>query len=326
MPSYIPFIFHNLSRYDAHLFIRELGKKFDTGKIGVIAENKEKYISFYVNVVVNKYLDKKGKEKEKKIQLRLINSMRFMASSLDALSNNLAGVSRMSCNECRERCDLTHIDEDYVAHGKCKKCYSGYSKRQLNKVSILNDFDNLRVGHNDEQFRLLLRKGIYPYEYMSSSDKFKETKLPPKEAFHSNLNMSDISKYDYEHAQKVWKEFGTKNIKEYHDLYLKTDVFLLSNVFESFRSNCFEYYKLYLAHFYTSPGLAWQTSLKKTGVKLELLIDRDMLLMFEKFIRGGITQAVNRYVKVNNKYIGKKFHPKEESSFLRYLDANNLYG
>ena len=73
--------------------------------------------------------------------------------------------------------------KDYVAHGKCKHCYSVYSKRQLNKDSILNVFNNLRVGHNDEKFRLLLRKGVYLYEYMSGWDKFEETKLPPRKRF-----------------------------------------------------------------------------------------------------------------------------------------------
>ena len=101
---------------------------------------------------------------------------------------------------------------------------------------------------------------------------------------------------------------------------------LLSNVFEKFRNSCLDYHKLDPAHFYTTPGLGWQASLKKTGVKLELLTDPDMLLMFEKGIRGGITQEVYRYIKANNKYMGKKFHPKEESSFLQYLDANNQYG
>ena len=99
IPSYIPIVFHNLSRYHAHLFIRELGEKFDTIKIGVIAENKEKYISFHVNVVVDRYEDEWGKIKEKKIQLKFIDSMRFMASSLDALStglsSNLVGVNGM---------------------------------------------------------------------------------------------------------------------------------------------------------------------------------------------------------------------------------------
>ena len=101
---------------------------------------------------------------------------------------------------------------------------------------------------------------------------------------------------------------------------------LLSNVFETFRNNCLEHYKLDLAHFYTSPGLAWQACPKKTGVKLELLTDPDMLLMFECGIRGGITQAVHRYEKANNKYMGNEFNPKEESIFLQYLDTNNLYG
>ena len=187
-----------------------MGKNFDTGKISVIAENKEKYISFNIDVVADRYEDKLGKIKEKKIQLRFIDSMRFMASSLDSLMNNLVGVSGMPCNECGESCEITHMDEDYVAHGKCRNCYSRYSKHQLNKYFIFDDFDNLRVGHNAEQFRLLLRKGVYPYEYMTSWDTFEETQLPPKEVFHSNLNMSDISKYDYEHAQKVWKEFDLK--------------------------------------------------------------------------------------------------------------------
>ena len=146
----------------------ELGKKFDTGKISVIAENKEKYIGFNVDVLVDKYVDKNGKEKEKKIQLRFIDSMRFMASSLDFLMNNLVGVSGMSCNVCRESCKFTNMDKNYVALGKCKDCYSGYSKHQLKKYFIFDNFDNLRVGHNDKQFRLLLRKGVYLYEYMTS--------------------------------------------------------------------------------------------------------------------------------------------------------------
>ena len=169
---------------------------------------------------------------------------------------------------------------------------------------------------------------------MSSRDKFEKTRLPPKEAFQSNLNMSDISNYDYEHAQKVWKEFKLKNLGEYHDLYLKTDVILPSNVFEAFRNICLEHYKLDPVqhykldpvHFYTSPGLAWQAYLKKTGVKLELLTDPNMLLLFERGIRGGITQVVHRYAKTNNKYIGEKHNPKGDSVFLQYLDANTLYG
>ena len=108
-----------------------------------------------------------------------------------------------------------------------------------------------------------------------------ETELPPQKAFYSNLNMSNISIEDYRHEQKVWNAFSIHNLGECHDLYLHTDVILLANMFEAFRDTCLEHYSLNPAHFYTSPGLTWKASLKKTGVKLELLTDPDMLLMFE---------------------------------------------
>ena len=182
------------------------------GKIGVIVENKVKYVSFDIDVVVDSYTDDSGKVKEKKIQFRFIDSFRFMAPSLDAPTNNLVGVSGMVCDNSRGTCELTHIDEDYIAHGKCKSYYSGYSKRQLNVDSIHGDFANLRTNLTDKQFRLLLRKGVYPYEHMTSWDKFNETELPPKEAFYSKLNMSDISSHVYSHTQKVWKGFDIRNL------------------------------------------------------------------------------------------------------------------
>ena len=175
------------------------------------------------------------------------------------------------------------------------------------------------------QYELLTRKGVYPYEYMSSWDKFKESH-PPIEAFYSKLNMSKISEDDYQHAQQVWKEFGIRNLGDYHDLYLRTDVVLLAKGFEAFRDTCLKHYSLDPAHFYTAPGLAWKASSRKTRVRLELLSDPDMLLMFERRIRGGITQAVHRYALANNKYMGDMYNPNKESKYLQYLDANNLYG
>ena len=137
--------------------------------------------------------------------------------------------------------------------------------------------------------------------------------------------MSPISEEDYQHAQPVWKEFGIHNLGDYHDPYLRTDVVLLANVFEAFRDTCLKHYELDPEHFYTSPGLAWKACLKCTGIKLELLTNPDMLLMFEQGIRGGITQAVHKYASANNKYMGDRFNPKSESSYLQYLDADNLY-
>ena len=161
---------------------------------------------------------------------------------------------------------------------------------------------------------------------MDSWDKFEEKQLPSKDEFYSKLNMSGISEKDHSHACKVWNEFGLKNMGDYHDLYLETDVILLANVFESFRKVCLDNYGLDPAHFYTAPGLAWKAWLKKTGVNLELLKDPDMLLMFERGIRGGITQSVHKWAIANNPYMGCEYDPLQPTNYLQYLDANNLYG
>ena len=120
---------------------------------------------------------------------------------------------------------------------------------------------------------------------------FNEAVLPPKKDFYSNSILENISDEDYIHAQKVWDVFKIKNLGEYHDLYVKIDTLLLSDVFENFRNMCFDIYELDPTYFVSAPGLAWQACLKKTGVKLELLTDYDMILMTEKGIRGGICQA-----------------------------------
>ena len=179
--------------------------------------------------------------------------------------------------------------------------------------------------YSELQYDLLTRKGVYSYEYVNSWDRFNETQLPPVDVFYSNLNMSSISEEDYQLAQQVWKEFGIRDLGDYHDLYLRTDVILLANLYEAFRDTCLKHYKLDPAHFYTSPGLTWKACLKHTGIRLQLVTDPDMLLMFERGIRGGITQAVRKYASANNKYMGDRFDLKSESSYFQYLDANNLY-
>ena len=126
-------------------------------------------------------------------------------------------------------------------------------------------------------------------------------------------------------SQKVWDTFNIKNLGEYHDLYVQSDTALLADVFENFRDKCIEIYELDPAHFLSAPGLAWQACLKKTEVELELLTDNDMLIMFEEGTRGGMCQAIYRYAKANNKYM-KNYDKNKESSYLEYVDANNLYG
>ena len=186
------------------------------------------------------------------------------------------------------------------------------------------DFINTRNEFKSKT-DILTRKGVYPYDYVSSLDKLSETQLPPQKEFYSKLNDENITDEDYQHAIHVWDTFGCKTIRDYHDIYLKSDVLLLSDVFEKFRKTCLHHYKLDPAHYYTSPGLAWDACLKETGQKLELLHDYDMLMMFERGIRGGISHISKRYAEANNKYM-KDYDPQEKTSYIQYLDANNLYG
>ena len=116
----------------------------------------------------------------------------------------------------------------------------------------------------DNQNFELLQKGVYPYEYIDSHERFNETQLPPIEKFYCKLSDETVSQNDYEHAQNVWKEFNCKTLGDYHDLYLKSDVTLLADVFQTFRKTCMEAYKLDPLHYYTAPGLSWDALLKYT--------------------------------------------------------------
>ena len=127
---------------------------------------------------------------------------------------------------------------------------------------------------------------MYPYEYMDDWEKFNEAKLPKKEINYSGLTIGDITAANYKHEKRVCQDFEIKNLGEYHDLYLRSDVFLLANVFESFRKMRLKVHELDPAKFFSAPWLAWQAALKKTRVELELLTDINMLLMVGKGIRG----------------------------------------
>ena len=300
-PWFTPVIFHNLQNYDAHLFVKNLGKT--EGDIRCIPNNEEKYISFTKKIIVGSWIDKEGKEHLIRHDIRFIDSFKFMASSLDALVKNLERDKKIETKKSLLR-------EKLKERGKTLE------------EEKLSEEEKKELG---EKLDLLSKKGVYPYDFMDNINKFQETNLPPKEKFYSKLNDEHITQQDFEHAQKVWKTFKCKNMGVYHDLYLKTDVLLLADVFEEFRNVCLENYELDPAWYFTSPGLAWDASLKKTEVKLELLTDIDMLQMIEKGTRGGVSMISNRFGKANNKYM-KDFNPEKPSTFIPYLDANNLYG
>ena len=166
------------------------------------------------------------------------------------------------------------------------------------------DFKCLRgVFGDDEQFKLVKRKGVYPYEWVDRFKKFDWSCLPSKECFFSSLKGKGISDEEYDRACKVWNVFGMKTFSEYYDLYLKCDVLLLCDVFEKFIDSCLKYYGLDTCHYFSSPGLAWDAMLKMSGVRLRLIDDVDMHLFIEKGMRGGISYIAKRYCRANNEFV-----------------------
>ena len=247
-----------------------------------------------------------------------------MSSSLSKLVDNLSeGIHNNKCADCKSCVDYIKTKNEKLIL-KCFNCETYYRKK-INKELIKRFKSTYEFCNKDlNKFILLLRKGVYPYECMDNWEKFNETSLPNKESFYSNLNMKNIDDIDYRHGNNVFKIFKLKNLEEYHDLYVQSDTLLLADVFENFRNKCLEAYELDPAHFLSLSGLAWQACLKKTNIELELLTDYDMLLMVEEGIRGGICHSIHRYAKANNEYMNN-YDKNKESSYIQYLDANNLY-
>ena len=272
-----------------------------TEKIPVMFHNLRGYDSHFImqeigeTVKKHTYTNKKGEECQMNINAIPNNMEKYMAFML---GNH-----------------LTFLDSFQFMSSSLEKLVSNLPKELLKYTS--QTFKN-------EKLDLMSKKGVYPYDFMDSFEKFNE-KLPPKEEFYSILNDEHITDKDYQHAQTVWNTFNLKNMGEYHDLYLKSDILLLADVFENFRKTCLQYYKLDPCHYFTSPGLSWDAMLKMTDIKLELMIDIDMFQFIEKGMRGGTSYIANRYGKANNRYM-KTYDEKAPSKYIMYLDANNLYG
>ncbi|XP_023311415.1 uncharacterized protein LOC111692008 [Anoplophora glabripennis] len=194
--------------------------------------------------------------------------------------------------------------------------------------SYLTEFPNLKSEFSelaDDEFTLLTKKGEYPYDFMDSFAKFNIQSLPEQPHFYNRLEDKNISSKQFAHAQKVWNTFKIQNLGEYTDLYMKTDILLLADVFEQFRSSCHKTYGLDPANYYTLPGYTWDSMLFKTRQTLELLTDIDMLMFIERGIRGGLSQCSKRKSVANNKYLSN-FDPSKPVKYLTYFDINNQYG
>ncbi|XP_020296714.1 uncharacterized protein LOC109861465 [Pseudomyrmex gracilis] len=220
----------------------------------------------------------KSSSKSYNIELRFIDSYKFLSASLDKLASFL----------------------------------------NKDKLKILqSEFRNLSV----ENFKLLTRKGVFPYEYVDFVDKLQERRLPPRESFYSSLTGETISESKYAHAVNIWQQFSISTLGEDSDLYLKTDVLLLADIFENFRESCIRSYGLDPAHYYTLLGYTWDAMLKHTGITFDLLTDVDMVM----FIERGLSQCSARYAHANNKYM-QMYDTSKPTSYLMYFDINNLYG
>ena len=316
-PKHVPIYFHNGSGYDFHLIIKELATH--NKKIKIIPLTDENYIAFYYGCI------------------RFTDSLRLFQNSIEGVAKSMPDnkfielKKEFNLNKCiLNNCPNTLTCKmDEVCSCKIKDCICDDCKR----------------------FKLMVSKGIYPYEYIKSFDVLNETQLPPIEEFNSTLNLSKITNNDYQRAQQVWNAFNCKTLWDYTILYLKQDVCILADALENFRT----LFPLDPCHYVSTPGLTWDLGLFNTKIELDLLTDQSMYEMFESGIRGGISSVMGkRYVKANNKYTNPDFdyyyipeeHEFEEAikkfnfartqefslekyfkpNYLLYVDANNLYG
>ena len=262
-------------------------------KIPIVFHNLRGYDGHFIRQNIGKIVNEKGKLK------------------IGVIPNNMEKYIGFALGD-----QLTFIDSFQFMSSSLEKLVSNLPKDSLRYTSEV--FEGRKL-------ELMSKKGVYPYDYMDDYSKFYYEKLPSKEKFYNILSNKHITDEEYEHAKEVWNTFDIKDMGEYHDLYLVSDVLLLTDVFENFRINCTKFYKLDPCHYFTSPGLSWDAMLRMTGIRLELMTDIDMYQFIEKGIRGGVSYIANRYGKANNKYIDN-YNEKAPSKYIMYLDANNLYG
>ena len=271
-------------------------------KIPVIYHNLRGYDSHFImqqiGEIANKhgYTNKKGEKQDLNINTIPNNMEKYMVFML---GNH-----------------LTFIDSFQFMSSSLDKLASNLPKDDL--IYTSKAFKGKRLD-------LLSKKSVYPYDFMDSFEKFNNRELPTKDQFYSILNDEHIKDDEYIHAKEVWDTFYIKTMGEYHDLYLVSDVLLLTDVFENFRKTCMQYYKLDPCHYFTSPGLSWDAMLKMTNIKLELMTDIDMFQFIEKGMHGGVSYIANQYGNANNKYM-KEYDEKVPSKYIMYLDANDLDG
>jgi hypothetical protein len=378
LPKFIPILIHNL-KYDSKLFLKWILKLSENySDINIVPKSKEDFVTFSKKVIVDQHkqeydlssctkcktnhkdkiiencptcnskmiIQRKGTIINDIIEFRFIDTFKFINMSLDKAVNNLAEVNNCFCAKCKSKQEIINtnilpINENGILKlvGNCKNC-----DNHVFKPIDYSKFENILKEFKKEDLHLVLRKGIYPYEWVDSYDKFSKQLPINKEEWYSTLGDKHIKDSDLEFAKKVYNHFKCKNFGEYHNLYLKMDTILLKDVIDNFRKTSYENYRLDPVYYFSAPGLSNAASLKFTGQELGLLKDRDTYEIYEKGVRGGPSMVPHRHAIANNCYFydeksGKVikltkekamekgiWNSKKHISFILYLDANNLYG
>ena len=286
----IPVIFHNLRGYDSHFIFQNLGLflKDRTDYANVEISAIPTNIEKYLSFTISTIATRK-EDKYKSVKLRFIDSLQFMGSSIDELAKNLSDNKK-----------------------------------------ILTQKHLLEYGLNNDKINLIMKKGIFPYSWFDNLNKLNNTCLPNQSDFFNDLKNEHISDDDYNHAIKVWESFNIKTFKEYHDIYMMLDTLLLADIYNEFVETCLNNYKVDPGYYLSAPGMSMDAflnygTINNKPMEIELLTDCDQYLFFEKMIRGGVSTIFKRYAKANNKYL-IDYDKSKPSTYIIYLDANNLYG
>ena len=307
--SFIPIIFHNFSNYDCHMFFKKLvDKKRDKVDLEIIPKTNEEYISVTYGCI------------------RFIDSYRFLSSSLDSLVKTLVDNSNKTLGDLKKQI----VANDYILNivtdiGEYNRATKDLKKEYSDKINELEEALIDYMGENDlkilekgfpDKWKYLTKKSAYPNEYFNSIEDYqKPVDNLKKEHFFSKLKNGYPDDEEIQRTMDNIKKFYIKNGEELTEIYLKGDILLLACVIEKFIKVSVNDFGINPLYCMSLPGYTWQCGLKYTGINLQTLQDKDMILVLENNVRGGISSVMgDRYIK------------SDENKKILYIDANNLYG
>ena len=313
--NFITIGLHNFSNYDCHMFFKTLvDRKKDKVDFKIIPKTDEKYISVKYGCI------------------KFIDTYRFLSSSLDKLVKTLVDNSHKTIKNLKKEViggdkilNIIIELENMIDKTKRNKSISDLKKKYPDKINELEEAFLDYIGENDlkllktefpDKWRYLTKKLAYPYEYFNSIEDYEKpvNKLENKDFFSKLKNKCSDDK-EIDRTREIIKKFNIKDGKELTQLYCKSDVLLLTCVFEKFIKVSQNEFGISPLYFVSLPGYTWACGLKHTNIRLQTLQDKDMILLIENGIRGGISGVMgDRYVK------------SDENTNIIYVDANNLYG